>query len=46
MEDRASEKKERLLAALDRGMVMVHLDARRPGAVVPETLARMAHSDH
>ena len=43
MEDGASEKKERLLAALDRGVVMVHLDARRPGVVVPPTLARMAH---
>jgi stringent starvation protein B len=43
MEDHASEKKERLLAALDSGMVMVHLDARRPGVVVPSHLARMAH---
>lgn len=43
MEDGASEKKERLLAALDRGVVMVHLDARRPGVVVPPALARMAH---
>src|SRR6516225_779969 len=43
MEDHASEKKERLLAALDSGMVMVHLDARRPGVGVPAHLARMAH---
>lgn len=43
MDDCASEKKERLLAALDRGVVMVHLDARRPGVVVPSALSRMAH---
>jgi len=43
MKYHASEKKERLLAALDRGMVMVHLDSRRPGVVVPANLARMAH---
>jgi len=35
MEDRTPEKKRQLLLALDRGMVMVHLDARRAGVVVP-----------
>jgi stringent starvation protein B len=35
MDDRTPEKKQHLLAALDCGMVMVHLDARRPGVVVP-----------
>ncbi len=43
MDDRASDKKERLLAALDRGMVMVHLDARRPGVVVPPSLRCESH---
>lgn len=43
MDDRTPEKKERLLAALDRGMVMVHLDARRPGVVVPATLRCEPH---
>ena len=38
MDDRTPEKKECLLSALDRGMVMVHLDARRPGVVVPPAL--------
>jgi stringent starvation protein B len=43
MDDRASDKKERLLAALERGMVMVHLDARRPGVVVPPSLRCESH---
>jgi stringent starvation protein B len=43
MDDRASEKKDRLLAALDRGMVMVHLDARRPGVLVPPELRSESH---
>jgi stringent starvation protein B len=43
MDDRASDKKERLLAALDRGMVMVHLDARRAGVVVPPALRCESH---
>lgn len=43
MDDRASEKKDRLLAALDRGMVMVHLDARRPGVLVPQELRSESH---
>jgi len=37
------EKKERLLAALERGMVMIHLDARRPGVRVPDNLRDEAH---
>ena len=43
MDDRASEKKDRLLAALERGMVMVHLDARRPGVLVPPELRGESH---
>jgi stringent starvation protein B len=43
MDDRASEKKDRLLAALERGMVMVHLDARRPGVIVPAELRCESH---
>lgn len=37
------DKKTRLLGALDRGMTMIHLDARRPGVVVPEHLKKEAH---
>ncbi len=37
------DKKTRLLAALERGMTMIHLDARRPGVVVPDHLKREAH---
>ena len=37
------EKKERLLTALDKGMVMIHLDARRPGVLVPKALQGEAH---
>ena len=43
MEDRTSEKKQHLLSALDRGMVMVHLDARRPGVVVPPEFRTESH---
>lgn len=43
MDRRDDEKKQRLLAALDRGMVMIHLDARRPGVLVPRDLAGEAH---
>jgi SsrA-binding protein len=43
MDDRASEKKDRLLAALERGLVMVHLDARRPGVLVPPQLRCESH---
>jgi stringent starvation protein B len=37
------DKKERLLAALDQGMTMVHLDARRPGVLVPVHLKEEHH---
>lgn len=43
MDSRDDEKKERLLTALDQGMVMIHLDARRPGVLVPKHLAEEAH---
>ncbi|HVP60591.1 MAG TPA: ClpXP protease specificity-enhancing factor SspB [Myxococcaceae bacterium] len=43
MDDRASEKKDRLLTALERGLVMVHLDARRPGVLVPPELRCESH---
>jgi stringent starvation protein B len=36
-------KKETLLAYLARGIAMVHLDARRPGVVVPCQYAMDAH---
>ncbi len=36
-------KKETLLAYLARGIAMVHLDARRPGVVVPTQYAMDAH---
>jgi stringent starvation protein B len=36
-------KKETLLAWLARGVTMVHLDARRPGVVVPPRYADDAH---
>ena len=40
---RVPEKKARLLEALDKGMAMVHLDARRPGVLVPEHLKGELH---
>ena len=43
MDKKAAEKKERLLQALDQGMVMIHLDARRPGVLVPVSLRTEAH---
>src|SRR5687767_13463019 len=43
MDKRTPEKKERLLAALDKGMTMVHLDARRPGVIVPAHLQQESH---
>jgi stringent starvation protein B len=43
MDDRTPEKKERLLAALARGKVMVHLDARRAGVRVPPELKTESH---
>lgn len=43
MDRKEQEKKERLLAALDHGMVMIHLDARRPGVLVPTDLQGESH---
>ena len=43
MDDRTPEKKQHLLSALDRGMVVVHLDARRPGVVVPSEFRTESH---
>lgn len=43
MDNKGPEKKERLLAALDQGMVMIHLDARRPGVIVPAHLRDEFH---
>jgi stringent starvation protein B len=43
VDKKASEKKERLLAALEQGMVMVHLDAGRPGVIVPSSLKEESH---
>jgi stringent starvation protein B len=43
MGDRTPEKKQHLLSALDRGMAMVHLDARRPGVVVPPEFRTESH---
>jgi stringent starvation protein B len=43
MDNPPLEKKDRLLAALDRGMVMVHLDARAPGVMVPAHLRAEHH---
>ena len=36
--DRTKEKKLHLEEALERGVSMIHLDARRPGVVVPKNL--------
>jgi stringent starvation protein B len=43
MDKKGPDKKERLLAALDQGMVMIHLDARRPGVSVPPQLRGEPH---
>jgi stringent starvation protein B len=43
MDTKGPDKKERLLAALDQGMVMIHLDARRPGVLVPAQLRGEMH---
>ncbi len=43
MDKKGSEKKDRLLSALEQGMVMIHLDARRPGVLVPPPLKQEAH---
>ncbi|HYH94967.1 ClpXP protease specificity-enhancing factor SspB [Hyalangium sp.] len=43
MDKKGPDKKERLLAALEQGMVMIHLDARRPGVLVPQHLRDEPH---
>ncbi len=43
MDTRNEEKKTRLLDALEKGMVQVHLDARRPGVLVPKKFATNHH---
>lgn len=43
MDKKGPEKKARLLTALDKGMVMIHLDARRPGVLVPASLRNESH---
>jgi len=43
LDRKGPEKKERLLSALEQGMVMIHLDARRPGVLVPPTLKQEPH---
>src|SRR5262249_25113068 len=43
MPDRAPDKEERLAAVVERGMAMIHLDARCPGVRVPEHLCREPH---
>jgi stringent starvation protein B len=43
MDKKGQEKKERLLTALEKGMVMIHLDARRPGVVVPPNVRSEPH---
>jgi stringent starvation protein B len=43
MPTRVPSKKQTLLAYLQRGVSMLHLDARRPGVVVPEQYATEAH---
>jgi stringent starvation protein B len=36
MDRRESTKQSQLLECLEKGMTMIHLDARRPGVLVPE----------
>ncbi|WP_224365129.1 ClpXP protease specificity-enhancing factor SspB [Hyalangium versicolor] len=43
MDKKGPDKKERLLAALEQGLVMIHLDARRPGVLVPPHLRNEPH---
>src|SRR5215471_3342739 len=43
MDNTESQKKNRLLTALQQGMVMIHLDARRPGVCVPDHLRTETH---
>lgn len=43
MDKKGPDKKERLLSALEQGLVMIHLDARRPGVLVPQHLRNESH---
>src|SRR5258705_9445376 len=43
MTPRVPGKKQVLIAFLERGVAMVHLDARRPGVAVPAKHAQDAH---
>jgi len=43
MDKRAPDKKSRLLQSLEKGMTMIHLDARRPGVIVPAALKNEPH---
>lgn len=43
MDKKDPDKKARLLAELDKGMVMICLDARRPGVLVPPSLRTEAY---
>ena len=43
MAPRTPTKKETLLGFLARGVAMIHLDARRPGVIVPPQYAGDAH---
>ena len=43
MVSRVPSKKQTLLQYLQRGVTMVHLDARRPGVIVPPQYAGDAH---
>lgn len=43
MDSKLDEKRRQLLSALEQGMVMVHLDARRPGVLVPPHLRGEPH---
>jgi stringent starvation protein B len=43
MNGRVPSKKQTLLQYLQRGVTMVHLDARRPGVVVPSQYTADAH---
>jgi stringent starvation protein B len=43
MTPRVPSKKQTLLHYLQRGVTMVHLDARRPGVIVPRQYANDAH---
>jgi stringent starvation protein B len=40
---RVPDKRQTLLHFLERGVAMVHLDARKPGVVVPSQYAEEAH---